>query len=171
MQRTILPLALVLLSIAVPASAQKEPGKLALICGKVLTMDEKDTVHDNVVVFIGDGKIERIVPIKSATIPPGYEVHDHSNKWLVPGLIDCHNHTGTDASNDLHDYVWLTNAGLRAGDMIGVDTKDNRRSLAGGVTTALLIPGSGTNMSGFGGIVRFGALTQEEAIMRSPASL
>ena len=164
---SILCLLAVLLAVA-PVAAQD---KWALKAGKVLTMDKEDTVHDNVVVFVADGKIEKIVPMSEAKIPKGYEVVDHSDHWLLPGFIDTHNHTATEQRGDLHDYVWLTNPGLRAGDLIQVDSPNNRQALAGGVTTALLIPGSGTNMSGFGGLARLGARTAEEAIMRSPASL
>ncbi|HGY92498.1 MAG TPA: hypothetical protein ENK43_15125 [Planctomycetes bacterium] len=145
--------------------------KYAIRAGKVLTMDDQNRVLDHVIIFVADGKIERIVPEKGAKIPDGYKVMDHSNHWVLPGFIDCHSHTATNQSGDLHDYVWLTNPGLRAGDLIQVDTFNNNRAIAGGVTTALLIPGSGTNLSGFGGIARHGARTIGEAVMRSPGSL
>lgn len=153
-----------------PALAQRSD-RYALKAGKVLSMDKKDTVHNNVWVFIADGKIERIAPQRGTEVPEGYEIVDHSDHWLVPGLIDPHNHTATEQRGDLHDYVYLTNPGLRAGDLIEVDSPSNRRAIAGGVTAALLIPGSGTNMSGFGGLARLGAANPEDAMMKSPASI
>ncbi|MCB9833005.1 MAG: amidohydrolase family protein [Planctomycetes bacterium] len=150
--------------------AQERP-RYALLAGKVLTMNDQDEVLDNVVVLVAGGKIEKIMRRADAQIPAGYEVVDYSDRWLMPGLIDPHNHTATDQRGDLHDYVWLTNPGLRAGDLIQVDTATNRMSIAGGVTTALLIPGSGTNMSGFGAVARLGAQRQEDAIIRSPGSI
>lgn len=167
MSRLITAIVLAAAILVSPTLAQK----FALKAGKVLTMDDKDTVHDNVWVLVADGKIERILPQRGHDAPDGYTVVDHSEHWLLPGLIDPHNHTATDQRNDLHDYVYLTNPGLRAGDLIQVDTPANRRALGGGVTAALLIPGSGTNMSGFGGLARLGAETPEEAMMKSPASI
>jgi imidazolonepropionase-like amidohydrolase len=42
---------------------------------------------------------------------------------------------------------------------------------AGGVTNVLLIPGSGTNMSGFGTVTRTGGKTVAEMVRRAPGSL
>ncbi len=160
----------VVASSAVRLAAQERP-RYALLAGKVLTMNEADEVVNNAVVLVADGKIEKIMRRSEAAIPAGYEVVDWGDRWLVPGLVDPHNHTATDQRGDLHDYVWLTNPGLRSGDLIEVDTDSNRMAVAGGVTTALLIPGSGTNMSGFGAVARLGAQRQEDAILRSPGSL
>ncbi len=155
----------------VAAPAQRVRPKLAILAGKVLTMNAQDQVINNAVIFVADGKIQRIARRKGVKIPQEYTVIDHSADWVMPGLIDPHNHTATQQGGDLHDYVWLTNPGLRAGDLVEVDSTNNRMAIAGGVTTALMIPGSGTNMSGFGGVVRLGAKTAEDAIIKSPGSL
>ncbi|MFT7616637.1 MAG: imidazolonepropionase-like amidohydrolase [Planctomycetota bacterium] len=157
--------------LSVALLAQDKKPKLAILAGKVLTMNAKDQVINNAVVFVSNGKVERIVPRRDAKIPADYKILDHSAHWIMPGLIDPHNHTATEQRNDLHDYVWLTNPGLRAGDLVEVDSPNNRMAIAGGVTTALMIPGSGTNMSGFGGVVRLGAQNAEDAVTKSPGSL
>ncbi len=148
--------------------AQERP--LAILAGKVCVMDKNATVLNNVVVLVSDGRIEKIIPARGASIPDGYRVIDHSDKWVVPGLIDCHNHTAG-ALRELNDGVWLTNPGLRTSDLLAPGTDNMKRALAGGVTTVLLIPGSGTNLSGFGTIARTAGRTPQEMLMRGPGSL
>ncbi len=162
---------LLLLLLAVTTSAQVSRPRLAILAGKVLTMDAKDRVINNAVILVANGKIEKVGRRRDVPIPIGYKTVDMSAHWVLPGLIDPHNHTATEQRGDLHDYVWLTNPGLRAGDLVEVDSPNNRMAIAGGVTTALMIPGSGTNMSGFGGVVRLGAKRPSDAIIRSPGSL
>ena len=124
----------VLLMMSSFAMAQEKP--LAILAGKVCVMDKDATVLNNVVVLVSDGRIEKIVPARGATIPDGYRVIDHSDKWVVPGLIDCHNHTAG-ALRELNDGVWLTNPGLRTSDLLAPGTENMKRALAGGVTTVL----------------------------------
>ncbi|MCA9320873.1 MAG: hypothetical protein KDB53_09070, partial [Planctomycetes bacterium] len=50
--------------------------KFAILAGKVMTMDLEDRILDNAVIFIADGKIERIVPQRGTKIPEGYRVID-----------------------------------------------------------------------------------------------
>ena len=67
--------------------------------------------------------------------------------------------------------VYLTNPGLRTLDAVNPESDDVKMARSGGVTTALLIPGSGTNMSGFGTIVKFAGRTVDEMVLKSPGSL
>lgn len=147
-----------------------QSGPLAIRAGKVCVMDEDATVRNNVIVFVRDGLIEKIIPARGAKIPAGYTEIDHSDKWLVPGLIDCHNHTAG-ALSELNDGVWLTNPGLRTSDLVAPNTDNMKLALAGGVTTVLLIPGSGTNLSGYGTIARTAGRTPQEMIVRATGSL
>ena len=72
---------------------------------------------------------------------------------------------------DLHDYVYLTNPGLRTTAAFTPDSENNKRAIAGGVTTAHMIPGSGNNMSGFGTIVKLAGESLDEMLIRAPGSL
>ncbi|MEE9391064.1 MAG: amidohydrolase family protein [Planctomycetota bacterium] len=157
------------LAFASPGMAQE---KLALMAGKVLTMDEKDTVLNNVIVFLKDRKIEKIIPQRGAVIPADYRVIDHRDKWLVPGLIDPHNHTSSEEFGSLvGEFGSLTNPGLRALDLAMPRTESNIRSLAGGVTTVLLIPGSATNLGGFGVVARVGCSEMDDFILKEIGSV
>lgn len=143
---------------------------LAFRVGKVVTMDAADTVLNNAVVLVRAGKIEGVGKQGELLIPGAYRVIDAGDKWLVPGLVDAHNHTAGSLM-DLNDMVYLTNPGLRTLETIAPQNERIKEARSGGVTSVLLIPGSGTNLSGFGTIAKTGGNTVEEVVQRSPGSL
>ena len=143
---------------------------LAIRAGKVITMDADDTVVNNAVVLARDGKIERIGASDEVAIPSGYRVIDAGDKWVIPGLVSAHQHTAG-SLGDLNDMVYLTNPGLRTLETITPGNELIKQACAGGVTTVLLIPGSGTNISGFGTIAKTAGSTVDEVVMRAPGCL
>ncbi len=147
-----------------------EPERLAFRVGKVVTMDAKDRVLNNAVVLIAGGKIKRIGLASKVAIPDGYRVIDKPDHWLLPGLVDAHNHAAG-SMRDLHDYVYLTNPGLRTLEALEPESDNNKRARAGGITTVLNIPGSGNNMSGFGSITKLAGDSVAEMLVRSPGCL
>lgn len=138
--------------------------------GKVLTMDGDERVINNAVVVVRGGRFEWVGRAEEAPSLEGAEVIERADLWLVPGFIEMHNHTAGDLG-DLNDMVYLTNPGLRSADTVVADTHEVKRAQQGGVTAALLIPGSGTNMSGFGTAVKFAGDTVKDVIIRSPGSV
>ncbi len=138
--------------------------------GKVLTMDEKDTVINRAIVIVKGRQITAVGKVGTIDLPSGAEVIDRPHHWLVPGMVDAHNHTGG-SSPDLHDYVFLTNPGYRTLESIVTESKNMERARAAGVTTVLTIPGSGNNMSGFGTLLRTGGGTVEEAVVKPYGSI
>lgn len=150
------------------AFADDDDAVTAFKVGKVITMNDGDDVINNAVVLVKNGKIEAVGKAKDVEIPDGAEIVEMADAWLVPGMVEAHNHT---AGQGLHDYVYLTNPGLRTLD--GVDPNEESQYLAqaGGVTTALLISGSGTNMSGFGTVVKFAGENVEDMVMKFPGSI
>ncbi len=138
--------------------------------GKVITMDASNTVINNALVLVKNGKFDYIGTEKSKAIPKNYRTVEAKDKWLVPGLVDAHNHTAGSLM-DLNDMVYLTNPGLRTLETVVPNNRRIVEARAGGVTSVLLIPGSGTNMSGFGTIAKTGGSTIEEVVQRSPGSL
>ncbi len=150
-----------------PASGK---GRIAIRAGKLVTMNADDAVINNAVVLMRDGRVERIGRKGDIVIPDGYRVIDATDKWVVPGLVDAHNHTAGSLM-DLNDMVYLTNPGLRTLETITPGNSRIKQARAGGVTTVLLIPGSGTNLSGFGTIAKTAGDSVEEVVQRSPGSL
>lgn len=143
---------------------------LVIYAGKVTTMDGDDRVINNAVVVVEDRKIVEVRKAKGYKEPKDAEVIDARDSWLVPGIVELHNHTAG-ALRDLNDSVYLTNPGLRTLEIVAPETEEVRRAQVGGVTAAMLIPGSGTNMSGFGTLVKMGGSSVDEVVMRAPGSI
>jgi imidazolonepropionase-like amidohydrolase len=138
--------------------------------GKVLTMDAKDTVLNNAVVLVRDKKIEAVGKAADVKIPDGASIVEMPDCWIVPGMVDAHNHIAG-GLGDLNDMVYLTNPGLRTLDTIVPESDDIKQARSGGVTSVLLIPGSGTNMSGFGTLTKLAGKTVDEMVIKAPGSL
>ncbi len=169
LKRTGAVLAAVTLSMGLQRAAADE-GRIAVRVSKIITMNPDDDVINNAVALIKDGRFEHIGRSRDIEIPAGYRIVDRPHLWLVPGLIDPHNHTAGSLS-DLNDMVYLTNPGLRTLETVVPNNDLIVDARAGGVTSVLLIPGSGTNMSGFGTIAKTGGDTVNEVVQRSPGSL
>jgi imidazolonepropionase-like amidohydrolase len=137
---------------------------------KILTFDDNDRFINNAAIVVEDGRIAWAGRARHLTINDGAEVIDAPDQWLIPGYVELHNHTAGDLG-DLNDGVYLTNPGLRTLETIVTNTHEVRMAQAGGVTSALLIPGSGNNMAGFGTAVKFAGDTVREMVRASPGSL
>ncbi|MCR9248351.1 MAG: amidohydrolase family protein [bacterium] len=122
------------------------------------------------IVITKNGTIEAVGPAKSTPVPAGYELIDCGDSIIVPGLVEMHCHVASE-SFDLNDTVHATNPEFRTLDLIGLEHDQFRAARAGGVSTALYIPGSGSNMGGFGTITKTWGNSPEEALVRFPGSL
>jgi imidazolonepropionase-like amidohydrolase len=136
---------------------------------KVYTADEAGMLNNAMVVVV-DGKIEWVGRSADAAIDPDVPVTDLGQVWLVPGLIEPHNHIAG-SLRDLNDTVFLTNPELHTAEVLEPMNPYLQDAVAGGITSALFIPGSGSNMGGFGMLVKTSGKTVEEMTVRSPGSL
>jgi imidazolonepropionase-like amidohydrolase len=163
---------------AVPTSAipgeRGAPSGVAHLARKIAVVgaDGRDVVNDGV-VLVRDGKIEAVGPRSALAIPAGYQTIDHGERWITPGLVDLHCHIAGQSFliNDINDMVYLTNPELRASAAVAPQNPNLKRAIAGGVTTVLFIPGSGTNMGGQGVLLKTGLPLYEEMRVRDPGSL
>ncbi len=161
-------------SVAVSAGAatsrqevKKEFPKLAIHFGKIITCAGDPIVNGT--VLVSKGKIEAIGPSSSVAVPEGYQEIDHREMFAMPGLIEAHSHVG--GSGDLNEMVYQTNPELRNWDQIIPHNPRLQVAIAGGVTTICLIPGSGTNMGGWGVLMKTGPGEPEDVIIRAPGVL
>ncbi len=165
---------LIALTAVLPAAAAAEPASAppayVIDAGKVITMNDQDAVLNGVSVVVVDGRITAIGKRNEIDIPENARTIDARDKWLVPGLVDAHDHIAG-GLGDLNDSVYLTNPGLRSLDTVTPDNDNLKNARAGGVTSLLLIPGSGTNISGFGTITKTAGRTVDEMVVRAPGSL
>ena len=141
--------------------------RLAIKVGKIITCAGEPIVNGT--ILIADGKIQAIGPQAEVEIPEGYEVIDHSDAFAMPGLVEAHSHVG--GSGDLNEMVYQTNPELRNWDQIIPHNDQLKVAIAGGVTTICFIPGSGTNMGGWGTLMKTGPGRPEDVIIRAPGVL
>jgi imidazolonepropionase-like amidohydrolase len=130
---------------------------------------EGDPIDDGI-VLTKDGKIVAIGKASETAIPAGFEVVDLGDTWCVPGLVEVHCHIAG-KSSDINDMVHQTNPEMRTLDLVTMDHEQMKDALAGGVTTVNYIPGSGTNMGGFGTLTKTWGHSPQEALVRFPGCL
>lgn len=140
----------------------------AFYARKVLTA--VDAPIDNGVVLTKNGTIVAVGRADQVEVPEGYEKVDCGDAWIVPGLIEAHCHIAS-PSFDLNDTVHATNPEFRTLDLVTLNHDQIKVAQAGGVSTALYIPGSGSNMGGFGTLTKTWGRTPDEALVRFPGSL
>jgi imidazolonepropionase-like amidohydrolase len=108
---------------------------------------------DNGILVVHQGKI---VAVGGADmpIPADAVIVDLSGKTIIPGLVDTHSHIGiwprphVPANNDGNEGSGAVQSALRAIDSIQPDDPGIRMAVAGGVTTANIMPGSGNVIGG-----------------------
>ncbi|CAN5863094.1 amidohydrolase [soil metagenome] len=145
----------------------KEKPKLALHVGKIITSAGEPVVDGT--ILVSEGKIEALGPRSAIEVPEGYEEIDCGDHFAMPGLVEAHCHIG--GSGDLNEMVYQTNPDLRVLDQIVPHNDNLKKAIAGGVTTVCFIPGSGTNMGGWGAIMKTGPGTLEDILIRFPGTL
>jgi len=151
-----------------PVFSQQEAVKVVAIrAGKIFTAAEK--TYDHGVILVEGGKIKAVGDVE---IPAGAEVLDYPAAWATPGLIDLHCHIAGTGLRDINEMVHPLNPELSTRATIDPDSDFLKDALAGGVTTVLYIPGSGTNISGFGTLLHTGgAATTAGLIVRFPGAM
>ena len=150
------------LAAAAPALA----GSMAVRAGKVYPVSSPP-IEDGL-VLIEDGRISAVGPASAIRLPAGIERIELPEAWLIPGFVDLHSHVG---GTDLNDASFPVNPDLDVYDQLVPGNEMLLDALAGGVTTALFIPGSATNLGGFGALVKPAGRTVDEMILRFPGAM
>jgi imidazolonepropionase-like amidohydrolase len=108
----------------------------------------------NGVLIVEKGKIVAVGAADDTAIPGGAQVIDLAGKTIIPGLVDTHSHVGiypkpmVPAHSDGNEGSGAVQPSLRAIDAIWPDDPGIRMAVAGGVTTANIMPGSGNVIGG-----------------------
>jgi len=156
---------------AATAFSQQPAEGLVLDVGVALTMDERKVIH-NARLLLRNGKIERIGRQSEIEAPAGWTRLTYPESFAFPGGVDLHSHTQTGGWGDINDMVHPNNPELRTLDTIVPHNALYQDGVAGGVTTVNAIPGSGTNISGAGTLVRLKDTDRvDEAVLRFPGSV
>ena len=121
---------------------------LALRCAKILSMDAEDSIYAPGMIWIEDGELTYVGAVQE--VPEGWETRAEDGAWAMPGMVDLHTHIHSGGWGDTNDMVHSVNPELRAQAALRPANRLGKLACAAGVTCLLGIPGSGTNMSGFG---------------------
>lgn len=149
---------------------------LAIVGGTIITAAGKRFERGTIILargrieYVGDG---------SVPLPKGATVIDATGKFLTPGIIDTHSHLGVYASPGVsahHDGNELTApVTAHVGAKYGYWPQDPgiTRALAGGVTAAQILPGSGNLVGGLGFtvIMRPGRTAEEVRFPGAPPTI
>ena len=139
----------------------------AIKAGKILTVTQGTINHGVVLV---EGKVIKAVGTAAEiAIPKDYTVIDASDKWVMPGMVEIHSHVGTEGG--FNDMVTPINPELRAMDNINPEAWELKCAVSAGVTTIHTIPGSGTNLAGFGVLFKPYGGTVDRMIIRELGSM
>lgn len=146
---------------------------IALINGKIITMEKKD--YDQGMILIKDGKIEQIG--ENLEIPEGTEIIDVDGKYILPGFVDAHTHLGiyeeiySHEGDDVNEMSEPVTPQLRAIDGINIHDIGFQDALKGGVTTAMIAPGSANVVGGTVCIMKTAGKTFKERIVNDCAGM
>jgi len=81
----------------------------------------------------------------TTSIPSDAEIIDATGKVIIPGIVDTHSHIGSPEGGDNSNAL---NPEVRVLDAVNPSSNSFKKALAGGITTANVMPGSGHLMSG-----------------------
>ncbi|GAA2661303.1 amidohydrolase [Nonomuraea recticatena] len=146
---------------------------IAITSGYVVPVDG-DPI-DGGTVLIQDGKIVAVG--RDVEIPDGVQVVDAQGRWVLPGFVEAHGHLGVHeeadgwAGQDTNEMTDPNGARLRALDAINPGDLGFADALSGGVTTAVIKPGSGNPIGGQTVAVKCWGRTVEEMLVREPVSV
>jgi imidazolonepropionase-like amidohydrolase len=126
-----------LLSYPIPAA-----GKLVAITNATIMTAAKGTIPKGT-VLIRDGKIAAVG--SDVSVPNGAQVIDGNGKYVIPGIVDAHSHSASEAINEGTQSI---TAQVRMEDVLRQDALGLYRELAGGVTTLNILHGSANTIGG-----------------------
>ncbi|MBD5785693.1 amidohydrolase [Cellulosimicrobium terreum] len=131
---------------------------------------------ENGTVLVEDGIITAVGA--DVVVPDGARVVDAAGRWVLPGFVESHAHMGVHeegegwAGNDTNEMTNPNGAAFRAIDGIYVEDEGFRDALAGGVTTAVVKPGSGNPIGGQTVAIKtWGGRTVDEQVVRAAVSV
>jgi len=170
MPRTLLCWLLAVLSLCLSGAADYDPSTVRLWAITNAHICPADGAPFDGTILLKDGHIAALGA--NVAIPKAATVIDAEGGWVVPGFVDPHSHMGlyplpgAPANNDGNEASDPITPHVRTLDAIQIDDPAFNMALAGGVTTAFIIPGSANLIGGQGCIIKLqpGAPLSERVI-------
>ncbi|OLT51719.1 amidohydrolase [Cellulosimicrobium sp. CUA-896] len=131
---------------------------------------------ENGTVLVEDGVITAVGA--DVVVPDGVRTIDARGRWVLPGFVEAHAHMGVMeeaegwAGNDTNEMTDPNGSALRALDGINVEDEGFRDALVGGVTSAVVKPGSGNPIGGQTVAIKtWGGRTVDEQVFQESVSV
>ncbi|MGJ6969579.1 amidohydrolase [Streptosporangium sp. G11] len=148
---------------------------VAITGGHVVPVDGAPI--DGGTVLIVGGRIAAVGPAAGIHVPEGTPVLDARGQWVLPGFVEAHAHMGIgeegegDLGEDLNERGERNGARLRALDGVNAADLGFLDALSGGITTAVILPGSANPIGGQAVAVKTWGRTADEMVLRDPAGV
>lgn len=148
-------------------------GSVAIVGGRVVPVTGEPieggtvVIHDGKIAAVGENvKVDRDLPVIDAT-----------GQWVLPGFVEAHGHVGIHeegnawAGNDTNELTDPVGARFRALDAINPADEGFKDALSGGVTSAVVKPGSGNPIGGQTVAIKTWGRMVDDMIIAAPASM
>lgn len=149
-------------------------GDLALVGGYVVPVAGPPI--EGGTVLVRDGTIVAVGT--DLAVPDGVPSVDVTGRWVLPGFVEAHAHMGVMeesqgwAGDDTNEMTGPNSAQVRAIDAINIDDEGFRDALVGGVTAAVVKPGSGNPIGGRTVAIKtWGGRTVDEQVIKADVSV
>lgn len=152
---------------------ERMPTTVAITGGRVVPV-EGEPVEGGTVLIV-DGRIAAVGA--DVDVPDDAEVVDATGSWVLPGFVEAHAHLGVHeeaegwAGQDTNEMTDPNGARMRALDAINPADEGFRDAVAGGVTTAVVKPGSGNPIGGQTVALKCWGRMVDEMLLRQPVSV
>ena len=124
-------------------------GDVLLKNATVITLGPSGTL-ENASVLVRKGRIEAVG--RAIAAPAGVKEIDCTNRFIMPGIIDCHSHIANEGG--LNEASQTVTPEVRIADVVKPDDIAIYRALAGGVTSANVLHGSANAIGGQNAVIK-----------------
>src|SRR5687768_6576296 len=139
----------VIIGVIAPTAAQSQAASTETLIRNATVLTITRGTLTNSDVLIRNGKITAVGSNLKASA--NARVIDGTNKYVMPGIVDCHSHSMLDAINE--GSLSVTSM-VRTDDVLNPHDVDLYRALAGGVTALNLLHGSANAIGGLNTVVK-----------------
>ncbi|PVF97469.1 hypothetical protein CPB86DRAFT_423305 [Serendipita vermifera] len=131
-----------------------------------------EEVYESGDILLDRGLIVKVGHINKGDLPPKHDTIDAAGAWVTPGIFDMHSHIGVGSSPELkgaiddNSHEGPAQPWLRSLDGLNTHDESYHLSIAGGVTTSLIFPGSANTIGGQAYVIKLRPTAE-----RSPSSM
>ncbi|THH04772.1 hypothetical protein EW145_g5277 [Phellinidium pouzarii] len=123
-------------------------------------------------ILLEQGLIKALGHVEEILLDDDTVTFDANGAWVTPGIVDLHSHIGVSSvpslsgAGDSNSRKGIAQPWLRTLDGLNTHDEAYRLSISGGVTTALVLPGSANDIGGQGFVIKLRPTSE-----RSPTSM